>query len=157
MKINGTATKMLVDSGAQFTVLGEREFHSLLRSGLKAKLQPEERNLRGYGNGCLPVVGKFEATIECHGQTVTERAVRETKRPTNVAELRSFLGLITFSSRFLPNFATTAEPLRTLTRQDTKWKWGKEENEAFEALKRQLAEASMMAFYDKNAPTGGGH
>lgn len=105
----------------------------------------------------LPVVGKVEATIECHGQTVTERAVRETERPTNVAELRSFLGLITFSSRFLPNFATTAEPLRTLTRQDTKWKWGKEENEAFEALKRQLAEASMMAFYDKNAPTGGGH
>ena len=72
MKINGTATKMLVDSGAQFTVLGEREFHSLVRSGFKAKLQPEERNLRVYGNGCLPVVGKFEATIECHGQTVTE-------------------------------------------------------------------------------------
>ncbi|XP_068713243.1 uncharacterized protein [Montipora foliosa] len=63
---------MLFDSGAQFTVLGEREFHSLVRSGLKAKLKPEERNLRVYGNGCLPVVGKFEATIECHGQTLTE-------------------------------------------------------------------------------------
>ena len=72
VKINGTATKMLVDSGAQFTVLGERQFHSLVRSGLKAKLQPEERNLRVYGNGCLPVVGKFEATIECHRKTVTE-------------------------------------------------------------------------------------
>ena len=72
VKINGTATKMLFDSGAQFTVLGEREFHSLVRSGLKAKLQPEERNLHVYGNGCLPVVGKFEATIQCHGQMVTE-------------------------------------------------------------------------------------
>ena len=81
------------------------------------------------------------------------RAVRETEPPTNAAELRSFLGLTSFSSRFLPNFATTAEPLRKLTRQDTKWKWGKEENKAFEALKRQLVEASMMAFYDKNAPT----
>ena len=40
-----------------------------------------------------------------------------------------------------------------MTRQDTKWQWGKEENEAFEALKKQLAEASMMAFYEKNAPT----
>ena len=61
--------------------------------------------------------------------------------------------LISFSSRFLPNFATTAEPLRKLTRQDTKWQQGREENEAFEALKNQLAEASMMALYDKNAPT----
>ena len=40
VKINGTATKMLVDSGAQFTVLSERHFHSLVRSGFKAKLQP---------------------------------------------------------------------------------------------------------------------
>ena len=44
------------------------------------------------------------------------------------------------------------EPLRALTRQGTKWRWGKEENGAFEALKDQLAEASMMAFY-KEAPT----
>ena len=72
VKINGTATKMLVDSGAQFTVLGERQFHNLVRSGFKANLQPEESNLHVYGNGCLPVIGKFEATIECHGQTVAE-------------------------------------------------------------------------------------
>ncbi len=45
------------------------------------------------------------------------------------------------------------EPLRKLTRQGAKWHWGKEENEVFEALKNQLAEASMMAFYDKDAPT----
>lgn len=30
---------------------------------------------------------------------------------------------------------------------------GKGENEAFEALKNQLAEASIMAFYVKDAPT----
>ena len=41
VKINGTTTKMLVDSGSQFIVLGERQFHSLVRSGLKTKLQPE--------------------------------------------------------------------------------------------------------------------
>ena len=40
-----------------------------------------------------------------------------------------------------------------MTRQDTKFQWGKEENKAFEASRKQLAEASMMALYDKNAPT----
>ena len=61
-----------------------------------------------------------------HGVGPTEekvRAVRETEPPTSVAEVRSFLGLISFSSRFLPNFATTAEPLLKLTRQDAKWQW----------------------------------
>ena len=63
---------MLVDSGAQSTVLGEEQFHNLVRNGLKANMMPEERPLLVYGNGCLPVVGKFEATIECHGQNVVE-------------------------------------------------------------------------------------
>ena len=59
-----------------------------------------------------------------HGVGPTElkvRAVRETEPSTSVAEVWSFLGLISFSSRSLPSFATTAEPIRTLTRLDTKW------------------------------------
>ncbi|KAL9969742.1 hypothetical protein ACROYT_G021997, partial [Oculina patagonica] len=72
VKIDNTTTSMLVDSGAQSTVLGERQFNNLVKSGLKAKLQPEERNLRVYGNGCLPVVGKFEASIECNGRKTME-------------------------------------------------------------------------------------
>ena len=50
----------------------ERQSHNLVSSGLRVKLQPEERNLRVYGNGSLAVVGKFEATFECHGQKVVE-------------------------------------------------------------------------------------
>lgn len=81
------------------------------------------------------------------------KAIREAEAPTNVSKLRSFLGLVSFSSRLLPDFATTVEPLRKLTRQGAKWHWGKEENEAFESLKNQFSEASMMAFYDKDALT----
>ena len=77
-----------------------------------------------------------------HGVGPTEekvKAILETKPPTNVAELRSFLGLVSFSARFLPDFATTMEPLRKLTRQGTEWQWGKEENDAFEALKNPFS------------------
>ena len=62
VKINGTVTEILIDSGAQSSVLGEQLFHDL----------PEERNLPVYDNGCRPVVGKFEATIEFYGKTVVK-------------------------------------------------------------------------------------
>ena len=63
---------MLIDSGAQPTVVGEQQFHNLVGSDLRTNLIPEERNIHVYGNGCLLVVGKFEAIIECHGQKVVE-------------------------------------------------------------------------------------
>ena len=38
------------------------------------------------------------------------RAVKEATRPSSASEVRSFLGLVGFSSRFIPDFATKAEP-----------------------------------------------
>ena len=32
----------------------------------------KKKNLRMYGNGYLPVVGKFEASIECNGRKIME-------------------------------------------------------------------------------------
>ena len=95
-----------------------------------------------------------------HGVGPTEtkvKAIRETKAPTNVAEMRSFPGLVSFSARFLPDFAMTVELLRKLTRQGTEWQWGKEENEAFEALKNQLANALMMVFLRQGSTNRGSY
>ena len=39
------------------------------------------------------------------------------KPPSNTSEIRSFLGLVTYCGKFIPNFATITEPLRRLTRQ----------------------------------------
>ena len=34
------------------------------------------------------------------------------KPPSNTSEVRSFLGLVTYCGKFIPNFATITEPLR---------------------------------------------
>lgn len=47
------------------------------------------------------------------------RAILEAEKPKTVTEVRSFLGLANFSSRFISHFATLAKPLRRLTRRDT--------------------------------------
>lgn len=47
-------------------------------------------------------------------------AIQQFREPTNAAELRSFLGLVTYVGRFIPHLATKSEPLRSLLRTGTK-------------------------------------
>lgn len=77
----------------------------------------QERNLTLNKDNCkigLHQIVFMRLLLSKHGVGPIEekfKAVRETEPPARVAELRGFLGLISFSW-FLPNFATTAEPLR---------------------------------------------
>ncbi|KAJ8366291.1 hypothetical protein AAFF_G00363010 [Aldrovandia affinis] len=81
------------------------------------------------------------------------RAVSEAREPENASEVRSFLGLVSYSSRFIPQFATLSEPLRRLTRKDIPFSFGLEQKQAFKALKDGLAKAGTLAYFDKDAPT----
>lgn len=47
------------------------------------------------------------------------------KEPTNAEEVRSFLGLVNFSARFIPNLARITELLRELRREDVPFDWGR--------------------------------
>ena len=49
------------------------------------------------------------------------QAIREAPVPRNVPELKSYLGLLTYYSKFLPNMAKVLAPLYTLLRKDTGW------------------------------------
>ena len=81
------------------------------------------------------------------------KAVKQFRAPSNAAEVRSFLGLVNFSARFIPNLATVAEPLRRLTRKDVPFKWGQEQQNAFEALKKSLEKSETLSYFDKTAKT----
>ena len=61
--------------------------------------------------------------------------------------------MVGFSSRFISNFATIAEPLRAVTRQGTPFKWEKEQQTALEQLKKALTNAQTLADFDKSAHT----
>jgi len=42
-------------------------------------------------------------------------------RPTNVSEIRSFLGLVSYYRRFVEGFSHIATPMTQLTRKNTKF------------------------------------
>ena len=81
------------------------------------------------------------------------KAVLEAEEPKSAWDVRSFLGLANYISRFIPHFATLSEPLRRLTRKETPFEFGPEQKTSFEFLNQKMAEAFTLAYFDKNAPT----
>ena len=81
------------------------------------------------------------------------RALRDSEQPKNASEMRSFLGMAQYSSRFIQNFATLTQPLRQLTHQDTPWRWGRTEESAFLAVKLALCESTRLAYFDMKKKT----
>ena len=78
-------------------------------------------------------------------------AVTEVRQPESAAEIRSFLGLVNFCAKFIPDLATVSEPLRKLTRKDIHFSWGKEQEAAFDELKKRLAKSENLGYFDINA------
>ncbi|MDD9818931.1 MAG: RNase H-like domain-containing protein, partial [Gammaproteobacteria bacterium] len=76
------------------------------------------------------------------------RAVQEAPPPRSVAQLKSYLGLLTYYSKFLPNLSSTLSPLYRLLRQSTCWCWTPKEQEAFEASKQLLTSAPLLVHFN---------
>lgn len=79
-------------------------------------------------------------------------AITEAPSPKNVAELRSFLGMITFYSKFLPNISSLLAPLYRLLEKNRHWLWEQEQQTAFDKAKRCLQQAGVLVHFDPSQP-----
>ena len=59
-------------------------------------------------------------------------AISNAPQPTNVQELRSFLGLLNYYGKFIQNLASILYPLNQLLQEKQKWEWTNECSEAFQ-------------------------
>jgi len=66
----------------------------------------------------------------------------------NVKEVQKFLGLANYYRRFIKDFARIAAPLHVLVRKEQKWKWEKEQEEAFGKLKAVFTTEPVLAIPD---------
>ena len=67
--------------------------------------------------------------------------------------VRSFLGFANFYRYFVKNYSETVGQLIALTRRNAIWKWGEEENSAFERLKRIFASKPALEQWDPERET----
>ena len=71
-------------------------------------------------------------------------AICKAKKPSNVTELRSFLGLVNFLSRFVPKLSIVLKPLYFLLRKDTVFTWDKLANDSFDKCEDDLIAKSTL-------------
>ena len=87
-----------------------------------------------------------------HKTSQKVEAVVSAPQPTNVSELRSFLGLVNYYSRFLPNLSTVFHPLYVLLEKDRKWSWSRECQESFAEVKKLITSEEVLTHYDPDLP-----
>ena len=146
-----------IDDILVFTVTWEEHITALreIFSRLKvAKLtaRPSKCSI-GFGNleclghvidrasGLMPVQGKIEA-------------LQKAERPISKKQVRSFLGVVGFYRKFIPNFSAIAVPLTDLTKkgQPNKVMWGECQEVAFQTLKKSLVGPPILKLpeFDKS-------
>ena len=93
--------------------------------------------------------------IDCLGLDPTTekvKAIQDAPKPKNVAELRSFLGLINYYSCFLPNLLSKLAPLYNLLCKNSRCSWTVKEGAAFYAAKKTLQADSLLVYFDNTKP-----
>lgn len=79
-------------------------------------------------------------------------AINNMRRPTNITELRSFLGMIHYYDRFIPNLSSILKPLNTLLQKETKYEWSSNCEKSFQAAKEAFTSPRCLVHFDPKLP-----
>ena len=84
---------------------------------------------------------------------VKVEAIHNAPPPTTAKDVRSFLGLATYCSKFIRNFSDLTQPLRDLTKKHATFRWTSQHAKSFQAVKSALESSTVMAYFDQNKET----
>ena len=126
----------------------------LFKAGLKLKLSKchfAERSIKMLGHivnqeGIGPDPEKLSAVKNF------PHCVEGKNQKAKVKNVQSFLGLCSYYRRHIAQFAMIARPLTMLTKKDNPFKWGKDEIESFEKLKKALTSAPVLSHPNYDLP-----
>ena len=81
------------------------------------------------------------------------RAIREMTSPQNKDDLRRYLGMVDYLTKFLPGYSQVAAPLRELLKEDVTWYRSPEQETSFQRLREMVITTPVLAFYSPTATT----
>jgi len=60
--------------------------------------------------------------------------------------------MVNYLSKFVPGFSSVTEPLRSLQKTGVEWMWTSMHQQAFETIKKKIASAPILRFFDPAKP-----
>ena len=63
------------------------------------------------------------------------------------------MGLVNQLGKFSSRISEISEPIRALLRKNRAWVWGPDQQKAFEAIKQELVNPTVLALYNPKAET----
>ncbi|KAI0995327.1 hypothetical protein K3495_g12855 [Podosphaera aphanis] len=81
------------------------------------------------------------------------RAITEWASPTTTTGVRSFVGFANYYRMFIPHFSEVAAPLTALTTKGVPFRWGDEQQKAFELLKSLFISAPILTQWNHEKAT----
>ena len=109
----------------------------------KSKFIETSVNFLGHeinSEGIKPAKDKVEALIKA-------------PRPTNVTEVRAFLGLVNFYRKFVKGITEVVYPLYELERKDQKFVWTKSYEDALNKVKDAIVNSPVITNFDPTKET----
>ena len=85
--------------------------------------------------------------IDAEGRHATDdklQAIVKAPSPRNVHELRSFLGLLNYYNKFIPNLASVVRPMYDLLHENKKWEGSAQCTESFKGAKDLLISPNVL-------------
>ena len=73
--------------------------------------------------------------------------------PTSKKEVQMFIGMINYLPKFSPRLSELAELIRELSKDKVPFNWGPEHQEAFKQMKKEIARAPVLAYYNPRKQT----
>ena len=121
----------------------EEVLSRLERAGLRVK-----RSKCTFMKSSVTYLGHMIDAEGLHTLDEQVRAIFDAPAPTSTSKLKSFLGMLSYYSKFLPNLSSLLHPLYRLLKKNAQWEWRADQAKAFAASKELLTSSNCLTHFD---------
>lgn len=80
------------------------------------------------------------------------KAIMDAPQPTNLTQVRAFVGMANHYSKFIRNITEILHPFYRLMKKNTTFHWDENCKKAFESIKAAIASDQVLTYFNSNLP-----
>lgn len=150
-------TKGIVNFIDDILVTGSNDIEHL--NNLKEVMKRfRENGIRLNKSKCL----FFQKEINYLGHIISKEGLKKDRsrldaifkmpHPKDVSEVRSWIGMVNYYSKFIPNLSIKLKPVYDLLQKNVNFIWSKECDKSFEIIKRDIISDNILIHFNRKLP-----